>query len=188
MNKIPAKLRESPFTLNQAENLGLSRYSLKKLVAEGTIELIARGVYRATHEDISEEDQFRIATLRVGTPSAICLVSALSFYGLVDSIPKRTWIMVPVSKRTKYSDLKLLRTRNPNWLIGIEKHQGYAITALERSVVDVLCARTRVGTQIGIEALRKAVQSKKTTLGKLMDMAVKLDVSHRVRPYIEALA
>lgn len=188
MGQLPSQLREKPFTLSQAAKLGMSRYLLGKLVSEGVVELVARGVYRASKGDISEEDQYRVAALRVGAPSAICLVSALSHYGLTDTIPRKTWIMVPASKRTRYSDLKLLRTRNPEWQIGIEKHDGYSITTLERTIVDALCARMRIGTQIATEALRKAIQSKKTTLGKIMDVAKQLGVIHRVRPYIEALS
>lgn len=188
MGQLPLELRGKPFTLSQATKLGMSRYLLGKLVSEGIVELVARGVYRASKTDISEEDQFRIASLRVGTPSAICLVSALSQYGLTDTIPKKTWIMVPASKRTRYSDLKLLRTRNPEWQVGIEKREGYSITTLERTIVDALCARARIGTQIATEALRKAIQSKKTTLGKIMDAAKQLGVVHRVRPYVEALS
>ena len=188
MVEIPPKLREKPFSLNQAIKQGVSRYGLNKLLAKGIVELVVRGVYRVIQDDYSEEDQYRIATLRVDTPSAICLVSALSHYGLTDAIPKKTWIMVPASKRTNQADFKLLRTRNPHWNVGIEKRDGYSITTLERTIVDVLCARARIGTQIGTEALLKAIQSKETTLGKIMDMAVKLKVDHRIRPYIEALA
>ncbi len=166
----------------------MSRYLLGKLIAEGAVELVARGVYRASKVSLSDEDQFQVATLRVGSPSAICLLSALSYYDLTDAIARKTWIMVPASKRTRYYDLKLLRSRNPNWQIGIEKGQGYWITTLERTIVDALCARTRIGTQVATGALRKAVQSKKTTLGKIMDMAKQLGVVHRIRSYIEALS
>jgi predicted transcriptional regulator of viral defense system len=188
MSRLPSELREKPFTLSQAAKLGISRYLLGKLVSDGVVELVARGVYRASKDDISEEDQFRIAALRVGSPSAICLVSALAHHGLTDTIPKKTWIMVPVSKRTRFSDLKLLRTRNPEWHVGIEKREGYSITTLERTIVDSLCARVRIGTQVATEALRRALQTKKTTLGKIMDMAKQLGVVHRVQPYIEALS
>lgn len=188
MGQLPSEIRGKPFTLSQAKKLGMSRYLLVKLVSEGVVELVARGVYRASKGDISEEDQFRVATLRVGTPSAICLLSALSHYGLTDTIARKTWIVVPASKRTRYPDLKLLRSRNPEWQVGIKKCDGYSITTLERTIVDALCARARIGTQIATEALRKAIQSKKTTPGRIMDMAKQLGVVHRVQPYIEALS
>jgi predicted transcriptional regulator of viral defense system len=188
MGQLPAELSQKPFTRSQAAKQGVSTYLLKKLLVEGVIEQLMRGVYRVSTGDISEEDQFRAATLRVGSSSAICLVSALFHYHLTDTIPKKTWIMVPISKRTIYRDLKLLRTRNPDWNIGVEKREGYAITTLERTIIDCLNYRAKIGTQIGIDALRRAIGSKKTTLGKIMDVAVKLRLVHRIRPYIEALS
>ena len=188
MRRLPPDLLKKPFTLSHALKQGVTRYQLAGLVKEGVIELVARGVYRATQADYSEEDQYRVATLKVGQPSAICLLSALAHYGLTDAIPKKTWIMVPEAKRSRYEGLKAVRARDPRWQVGVEERDGYAMTTLERTVVDAICARTRVGTQIAAESLRRAVQSKKTTLGKIMDMANRLGVAHRVRPYIEALS
>jgi predicted transcriptional regulator of viral defense system len=188
MGQLPTKLREKPFTLSQAIAAGVSRYVLSKLISEGSVEQLSRGIYRVTASDLSEEEQYCAATLRVGTPSAICLVSALSHYGLTDTIPRKTWIMVEHTKRTTYPELKLLRARTPEWNIGIERQNGYSITSLERTIVDCLIYRTKIGAQIGIEALRQAVNSKKTTLGRVLDMAVRLGVDHRIRSYVEALS
>jgi predicted transcriptional regulator of viral defense system len=116
------------------------------------------------------------------------LISALFQYGLTDTIPKKTWIMVPAIKRSQHSILKLQRIKDPRWNTGIVEQNGYCITSIERTVVEALCARNRIGTQIAIEALRKAVNSKKTSLAKIMSMAKQLDVIHRILPYIEALS
>ena len=188
MWKLLENLANKPFTPLQAEEKGLTRHQLRALVSEGSVEQLARGIYRVAQADISEEDQFRVASLRVGKPSAVCLVSALAHYHLTDTIPKKTWIMVPISKRTTARDLKVFRTRNPDWEIGVEERDGYAITSLERTIVDCLTYRARVGARIGIEGLRRAIENKVTTLGKIMDMAVKLKSDHRIRPYIEALS
>jgi predicted transcriptional regulator of viral defense system len=188
MRRLPAKLQQQPFTVRQAAHEGLSFYDLSQLVSAGSLEQLSRGIYRVSGIDISEEDQFRMATLRVRPPSAICLISALSYYHLTDIIPKKTWIMVPANKRTSDPGLKLYRTRNPNWDVGIEKHRGYAITTVERTLVECLTQRSRLGTPIGLEALRLATKSKATTLSKVVDIAKELKLLHRIFPYIEALA
>jgi predicted transcriptional regulator of viral defense system len=188
MDQLPSKLRGKPFTLSQAAALGVNRYRLGKLRSEGAVEQLARGIYRAASGDIHEEDQYRVATLRVGTPSAICLVSALSHYGLTDAIPRKTWIMVDHAKRTVHPDLKLLRVRAPEWSLGIDRRDGYSITDLERTIVDSLVYRAKIGTPIGIGALRKAIISKRTTVGRVLSTALQLGVDHRIRPYIEALS
>lgn len=181
------ELRNKPFTFSQAIRLGVGRHLLGSMLLEGELEQPARGLYRISKGDVSEEDQFQMATLRVGEPSAICLVSALAYYGLTDLIPKQTWIMVPAVKRSSYQDLRLLRSRVPSWKIGTKHHGGFAITDIDRTIVDCLCYRTIVGSQTGIKALKLAIQTKKTTLSKVMEMAQKLSVVHRIRPIVEVL-
>ena len=188
MSELPGKLQSRPFTSNQAAGLGLSFYELSKLVESGAVEQVARGIYRVAGGDIDEEEQLRIATLRVGVPSTVCLTSALVHHHLTDAVPKKIWIMVPVNKRTTDKTLKLLRTRQPRWKIGVEKHEGYSVTNIERTLVDCLTNRSKLGTQVGIAALRAALESKKTTLGKVVDMANQLGVTHRILFYIEALS
>ena len=188
MQKIPKILRKSPFTYRQAMDQGLTQGALQSLVESGDLEHVSRGIYRATDQDYNEENQYRTATLLMGAPSAICLISALAHYGVTDLIPKKTWIMVPHTKRSQHRELKLQRSRSPEWNIGIESRQGYSITSLERTIVEALCYRNKIGTSVAVDALRKAVSSKKTSLSKIMAMAKQMSVLHRVIPYIETLA
>ncbi|HMN68073.1 MAG TPA: type IV toxin-antitoxin system AbiEi family antitoxin domain-containing protein [Bdellovibrionales bacterium] len=187
MRDLPTKFQNKTFTTSQFLEAGFSFYHLKQLVEAGAVEQISRGVYHSAGIDLNEEELFRVATLRVGKPSAICLLSALSFHHLTDLIPKKTWIMVPQSKRTQDKKLQLYRSVYPFWKIGVEHHDGYSVTNLERTIVECLTSRFRHGERPGIEALRSALEAKKTTIAKLTDMAEKLDVLHRLLPYIKVL-
>lgn len=189
MTKIPSKLKKKPFTYRQAIAAGLNLRTLRSLVEKGFFSQITRGVYLPTmgNWDYNEEEQFRVATLVVGRPSSVCLISALSFYNLTDLIPKEVWIMVPNSKRTQNKQIKVQRLRNPKWDVGVQMNDGYSITSVERTVVDAICAKNKIGVNTAAEALRRAVKSKQTTYSKVMDMAKQLEVLHRVLPYIEAL-
>ena len=124
----------------------------------------------------------------MGKPSAICLVSALSVYGLTDVIPRKTWITVPATKRTQISSLKVLRQIDPQWNIGIEKKDGYMITSIERTLVESFCYKNMIGSNTPIEALREGIRQKLTTPSKVLDMAKKMGVVHRILPYLEAMA
>jgi predicted transcriptional regulator of viral defense system len=186
--KIPAELQKAPFSARQAESHGITRHYLRKMVREGAIESLCRGVYRVPQPDYSEEDQFRSALLRLGEPSAICLVSALAFYHLIDAIPNKVWVMVPFEKRTVCADIKVLRVRNPHWKRGIVTLDGYRITSLERSIVDAFTYARSIGVQMGLEALKTSTRQKKTTFGAVLDMAKSLGADEKVRPYIEALS
>jgi predicted transcriptional regulator of viral defense system len=141
-----------------------------------------------TSAEYNEVNQFKVATLVVGQPSAICLISALSVYGLTDVIPRKTWITVPAAKRTQISSLKVLRQSDPQWNIGIEEKDGYMITSIERTLVESFCYKNLIGSTVPIEALREAVRKKLTTPSKVLDMAKKMEVVHRILPYLEAMA
>jgi len=188
MPSLPKALKKVPFTYGQAKKAGLTQADLRQFQKSGMIEQVYRGVYRSTSRDFSEEDQFRSATLVVGLPSAICLVSALSQWGITDIIPKKTWILVPHEKKSLVQDLKLVRSRNPSWNIGIESREGYCITSIERTIVEAIYFRNKIGTSVAVNALRNAVNSKKTSLSKILSIAKELGVLHKILPYIEALS
>jgi predicted transcriptional regulator of viral defense system len=180
--------RNRPFPVAAALASGMSRRELQGSLKSGKLERIARGWYRVPQGDSSEDQVLESAALRVGKPSAVCLISALVYYDLSDAVPRKTWLMVPAEKRTKYRDIRLFRRRHPAWGVGIEKRGAFQITSLERTLVDALTHRSILGSQVGIEALRRAVERKRTTLSAVMDMAVQLGADHRMRPYVEVLS
>ena len=45
-----------------------------------------------------------------------------------------------------------------------------------------------LGVSIGVTALKTALKEKKTTIDKVLKMATRLGVDHRVMGYIEALS
>ena len=186
--KLPGNLQKGLFTTQKALKNDLSKKDLFVLIENSTITRLARGVYCHAERDLSEEDQAALATLIVGKPSALCLLSALSYHQLTDIIPKKSWVMVPVTKRTQHSMLRLYRTSHPQWDIGIQKEKNYWVTDIERTLVDCLVQKRLLGTQTSAEALRQAIRDKKTTLDKVLRMAVRLKAEHRIITYIEALA
>ena len=188
IKKLPKALQTGPFTYKQALVSGLNLRMVRQLVADEKCYTVAKGIYMPTCIEYNEINQFKVATLVVGQPSAICLVSALSVYGLTDIIPRKTWIAVPATKRTQISILKVLRQSDPQWNVGIEKKDGYMITSLERTLVESFCYKNMVGSTVPIEALREAFKKKLTTPSKVLDMAKKMKEVHRILPYLEAMA
>lgn len=215
MTQLLMKLLGKPFSKQKATALGISKSSLTRMVGLGILERLARGIYQITeelpdgyktntgwgrgsgsgagHDDGSGdaytdlEKTYISASLRCGKKSAVCLLSALEYYHLTDEIPAHVWMMVPESKRVVSQDLKLVRCRNPKWKIGIQKTPDFQITTIERTLIDCLTHKTLVGQQVALTALKKAVDEKKIKLGNLYDLAKKMRVAHRIKPYIEIL-
>ena len=182
-----SQLGTNPFTAKDLKDYGFGQNELRKLLRAGDVVRIGRGVYQVSTSDLDEENQFRGAAKRIRGPSAVCLLSALSYYNLTDEIPRKVWLLVDANRRSYQRDIRLFRSRDPRWKVGIEKADGYWITNAERTIVECLTHQKQLG-QLGIEALKRALKDKKTKLGKVMDMAAKLDVSHRVLPYIQAFS
>lgn len=186
--KLPHNLKVGLFSTQQAIKNGLSYKNIRHLMENQVITRLARGIYCQSDHDLSEEDEATLATMIVGRPSAICLLSALSHHQLTDIIPKMTWIMVPDTKRTQHSTLRLFRTNHPLWTVGIQKETQYWVTDIERTIVDCLTQKRVIGTQTAIEALRQAIKDQRTTLDKVLKMAIRLKVENRIITTIEALA
>lgn len=209
MKKVLKKLLFRPFSTKEAVKLGLSKTDLTKLVKEGILDRLSHGIYEVSEETLSgkgsgdgsgwgmgsggepytdSEKDYIAATLKCGTPSVICLLSALEYYHVTDRIADKTWILVPATKRVTSSRLRLLRTRNPQWNKGIQKNKDYWMTTLERTLIDCLLYRRLIGTQVALEALKYAVSQKKVKLKDILDLAKKMKILHRILPYLEVLA
>lgn len=181
-------LAAGPFSRSDMTEAGLSANDIQALYKAGKIERVSRGVYQTPGSDITETEQFRIATLRIKGRSAICLLSALAYYDLTDSIPRKTWLMVDMEKRTTHKDIRLFRSRNPRWNIGLTQNSDFSITTIERTLVDSLIHRKMIGATTAINALKEAVRSKKVTLSAVNELGTKLGVEHRIYAYIESLS
>lgn len=183
---VLSQIGNMPITAKKLDRMGVSRNDLKRLLADNKLLRLGRGVYQPVSSDLGDENLFRAATLRIQGPSSVCLVSALAFYNLTDEIPKKTWLLVDVNRKTYLKDIRLFRSHNPHWKVGIAEEKGYRITNLERTIVDCLTYQAKLGN-IGIEGLKRALKSKQTTLTKIANMAEQLKVGHRIAPYIRVL-
>lgn len=189
MKSVPKNLLKQPFSTQEAVKCGLSKATLVRMVKSGVLDRISLGVYQVSERNgYDRESLYQVATLRCGLPSAICLLSALEHYNLTDEISRHTWILVSASKRIASSSLKLVRSRNPHWEVGIKKRNGYWITSIERTLVDCILSMRKIGSQIALSALKRALSEKKVKLGRIMDIAKQMGVEKRILPYIQAFS
>lgn len=188
MDNLPILLSKKPFTYQEACEHGLTQYMLRKLIEASLLERVEHGVYCATGHDWSDEEQYKRAVNKTGQPSAICLISALSYYDLTDTIPRKVWVMLDAKRRVKSDYIKPYRARDPKWAVGIDSHDDYSVTNLERTIVDSLTHSKLVPARLGIDALKLALREEKTTVGAILKMADLLGVRHRILKYVEALS
>lgn len=185
-DKIPPSLaKKGIFTYSQAVSHGLSQYGIEQLVKQERLERIGRGLYQLPTGSFGNEDIYRQATVTAGFPCAICLWSALVFYDLTDEIDRETWVWVPLSKRVKSKSIHAVRRANPQWRTGIDKHEGYWITSIERTLVEALAYPRYIGTLAAHSAMRRALSKKQTDISKILTMAKQLNFFHRIENVLE---
>jgi len=184
---VVSRIGKEPVTAKELEKKGISRNELRRLVRTDEILRVGRGVYQLATADFGDESQFQAASKRIRGRSAVCLLSALAFYNLTDEIPKQVWLLVDANRRSSLKDIRLFRSHKPRWKVGLQEAEGYRITNVERTIVDCITYEHKMGN-LGIDALKRAILEKKTTAGRVMDMAVLLKVADRILPFIRMLA
>ena len=87
------------FRPRDAAELGVDSRALRRLVDDGSVERVARGLYRVA--DAEPTEHYTLAAVCARVPGAIvCLLSALSVHGLGTQLPWQEWIAIPHKART----------------------------------------------------------------------------------------
>ncbi|MBG59434.1 MAG: hypothetical protein CMJ16_03150 [Peredibacter sp.] len=187
MKLIKAILEQIPnniFTLAEANTYGLTRYYIKKMVEEGILLEVEKGVFQKEGNfENGHLISFKAATVKLKERSAICLWSALSFYGLTDEVPSKVWCILPYPYGV--SSVKCIRLKDPKWDIGIDKHDGFEITSIERTIVDCFLSSKYVPVSESFNALKKAITTKKTSVSKILSIANSLNSKDKILPFLE---
>ena len=176
------------FTLKEALKLGLTPYILAKSVSDGFLEKIDRGIYRKNaDEDLGEWTSLVLASKKIEHQNAVCLLSALVYHKLTEAIPHTVWLLVDFNVRSKRPGISLFRRRDAKWSIGIIKDGPLLVTDVERSLVESLVFKNKVGYNEAFYALKKALDKKRplTSVAKIMERAKQLQCEHLIHKSLE---
>jgi predicted transcriptional regulator of viral defense system len=182
-----AKLKKiGPFTINQAEALGISHQELSKLVKEKKIHRLERGIYLHPKAKVSREIDFQIACTKFGPEAVVGGLTALFYYNLANQVPQQTWLLVPPKQRTSSKGYRLIRTKTP-LNIGVVERERFRIVSIERAIAEGFKFASKIGERTAIKAARIAIQQKQTTLKKIGMMAKELGLDSYMTKYFEAI-
>ena len=169
----------------------IPRTYLQKMVAEGKLERVDRGIYVST--DAIEDELFSMQTKY---PKLIYShETALYLHGLSDRTPFEYSASVP----SGYKVVKSVADRFKIYYIKKELHElgvetirsshGNPIRTynVERTICDLIRSRSRIDVQILNDALKRFVKLKSADLSILMDYAKKLKIDAVLRNYLEVL-
>ncbi len=191
MTAIPANKKF--ITIAELKEMGFSYYKISKLEENGILRRINRSVCENLTYKGDENDFF---SAEAYVPEGIiCLMSAARFYELTDFLPDA--IDVAIARKKKVStlpdwpEIKLYYFDPQRMNIGAQEIKDgenvFHIFDIEKTVVDIIYYRNKVGIEETAEILKKYLGRKDRQIDRLYAYARKLRCEKTVRTYLEVL-
>jgi predicted transcriptional regulator of viral defense system len=180
-------------TAKEVAQAGIHSQQLSRLVREGRLERVGRGLYRVPGHPVSENHGLVLAARSVPR-GVVCLLSALAFHGVGSQLPFEVWIAIDRRARAPtvdYPPLRVFRFSGASLAAGVETHQieGQVVKvySVPKTLADVFKYRNKVGLEVALEALREAWRERRFTMEEIDRYARICRVERVMRPYLEAL-
>ncbi|MGE3482548.1 MAG: AbiEi antitoxin N-terminal domain-containing protein, partial [Gammaproteobacteria bacterium] len=149
---------------------GLPTVALTRLVRQGRLQRVGRGLYALPDRPVSEHNA--LAEVARKHPQAIvCLLSALRFHDLTTQSPFEVWLAIPNKARAPkmdYPPLRIVRFSGAALTDGVEEHAidgvPVRVTSVARTVADCFKFRNKIGLDVALEALQEAWRAKRVSM------------------------
>lgn len=172
---------------------GIHNVYLNKLLEDGRIEKIKRGLYR--WNGMNETSYQGIVDVSKAIPGGvICLLSALSFYNLTTTKPME--VSIAVSKKRKvvkpdYPPTKIYYFMDDIFKAGVEVQRIGNNEVLmydrEKTICDCIKYKNQLGMDIIKEALHEYVKNTNRNFELLMKYAEICKVKSTLKNYLEVI-
>jgi predicted transcriptional regulator of viral defense system len=167
---------------------------LYRLRDEGALIGLSRGVYRLADAPATAHLDL-VAVCRRAPGGMICLSSAASFWDLTDEMPDVVHVAVARGRHRPsiaYPPTCVHVFAADTFALGrvqqsLESAETIAISSRERTVVDLLRLRSRVGRDLALSALRRYLQGQEARPGELLALARQLRVGTVMAKAMEPL-
>jgi predicted transcriptional regulator of viral defense system len=185
--------RAGGVTARELTALGIHRQILTRLVAQGKLERVGRGLYRLPEQPVAENHG--LALVAAAVPHAvICLLSALQLHQIGTQLSSEVWIALDRRAwrpQITYPPLRIVRFSGDALTSGVERHriEGRVVQVYgpAKTVADCFKYRNKIGLGVALEALREGWRARRFTIDELDRYAKICRVGRVMRPYLEAL-
>jgi predicted transcriptional regulator of viral defense system len=172
---------------------GVDTKTLTRMVEDGEIQRMARGLYAATDYIPGAHHSLIESCKLIGT-GVVCLLSALSFHEIGTQNPSQVWIAIPRGTRTPQVEdypIQVSLFSGEAYSSGIEEHtvDGVVIRvySIAKTIADCFKYRNKIGLDVAIEALKDVIQNKRTSIDEILRFAKICRVEKVMTPYMESL-
>ena len=180
-------------TTAELKDMGYSYYKIDKLTETGTL----KRVNRSTYENLSyagDENDFFSAEAYV-PEGVICLMSAARYYDLTNFMPEAVDVAIDRKKKVNtlpdWPEIKIYYFNPTRMDIGVteitEDGNSFHIFDIEKTVVDIIYYRNKMGIEETSEVLRNYLKRRDRNIDRLYAYAKKLRCEKVVRTYLEVL-
>ncbi len=180
-------------TTGDLKSMGYSYYKIEKLEENGKLQK----VNRTTYENLSyqgDENDFYSAEAFVPN-GVICLMSAARYYELTNFLPDAVEVAIERKKRVStlpaWPMIHIFYFDPLRMEIGAREiqEQGncFHIFDMEKTVIDIIYYRNKVGIEETAEILKNYLKRKECQIDKLYQYARQLRCEKTVRTYLEVL-
>ena len=180
-------------TTAELKNMGYSYYKIGKLEKDGILSRINRSTYENLTYQGDENDFF---SAEAYVPNGvICLMSAARYYELTNFLPDAVDVAIERKKRVntlpEWPEIKIFYFDSSRMTLGVteicEGDNCFHIFDIEKTVVDIIYYRNKVGIEETSEVLRNYLKRKDRQIDRLYAYAKLLRCEKVVRTYLEVL-
>lgn len=172
---------------------GFSQYRVSKLVSEGKLIKLNKSYFENT--EYSGEDSDFYYTEAYAPKGVICLLSAAVYYHLTTFIPDAVDVAIPrkskVSTVPEWPRMNIHHYTDDRYELGVtmvrEGKNKFRIYDMEKTVVDIVFYREKVGIEETKEILVTYLQRKDRNLNRLLKYAKLMKCDKVMRQYLEVL-
>ena len=180
-------------TTAELKDMGYSYYKIDKLTETGVL----KRVNRSTYENLSytgDENDFFSAEAYV-PEGVICLMSAARYYDLTNFMPEAVDVAIDRKKKVNtlpdWPEIKIYYFNPTRMDIGVteitEDGNSFHIFDIEKTVVDIIYYRNKMGIEETSEVLRNYLKRQDRNVDRLYAYAKRLRCEKVVRTYLEVL-
>ncbi len=180
-------------TTAELKNMGYSYYKIGKLEEQGILSRVNRSTYENLTYNGNENDFFSAEAFIPN--GVICLMSAARYYELTNFLPDAVDVAIERKKKVntlpKWPEIRIYYFDISRMNLGVtEVREGdncFHIFDIEKTVVDIIYYRNKIGIEETSEVLRNYLKRSNRQIDKIYAYAKLLRCENIVRTYLEVL-
>ena len=181
------------FSMDELKANGFSQYKIARLVDEGSLKKLTKSHFENTEYRGEESDFYYMEAY--APKGVICLLSAASYFCLTTYIPDAVDVAIPrkgkVSTMPGWPQMNVYYYTDDRYALGKtivkEGRNEFKIYDIEKTVVDVVFYKEKVGVEETKEILVNYLQRKERNLNRLLKYAELMKCEKSLRQYLEVL-